>query len=39
YWSVDVNIVRVGAILLTIITNIWLGILAYILVVVAIPQE
>ena len=39
YWGVDVNLVRVGAVLLTIITNIWLGVLAYILVVIAIPKE
>lgn len=39
YWNIDVNLVRVGAILLTIFTNIWLGIFVYILVVIAIPQE
>ncbi len=39
YWGVDITIVRVGTVLLTIVTNIWLGILVYILVVIAIPQE
>ncbi len=39
YWSVDVALVRIGYLLLTVSTSFWLGILAYLAMVIAVQEE
>jgi phage shock protein C len=39
YWQIDVAIVRVAWIVVTILTGFWLGILAYIIMIFAVPEE
>ncbi len=39
YWGIDVTLVRVGYVLLTFTTGLWLGILAYAAIVMAVQEE
>jgi len=39
YWQVDVALIRVGWAIATIYTGFWLGILAYIVMIFAVPEE
>jgi len=39
YWNIDVTIVRVGWAVATIFTGVWIGIVAYIVMIFAVPEE
>jgi phage shock protein C len=39
YFKQDVTLIRVGYVLLTLLTGFWLGTVAYIVIVVAVPEE
>ena len=39
YWKIDVALIRVGWVIATIMTGFWIGILAYIVCIIAIPEE
>ena len=39
YWNLDPTLVRIGFVLLTLLTSIWLGVLLYIVLLVAVPEE
>ena len=39
YWNVDVTLVRVGYVIATLFTAIWLGVIAYVVMLVVVPEE
>lgn len=39
YWNIDVTLVRIGIVILSLITHVWVGLLAYIIVIIAVPEE
>ena len=39
YWNIDVTLVRVGYVLATLFTAVWLGIIAYIIMLFVVPEE
>lgn len=39
YWSVDVTLIRIGFVLITLATQVALGVLAYLVILLAVPEE